>query len=244
MLQEAADVAAAIAAQFLSKAQDAFLTATGPLSAAQLACAFLIALTSIVLLRRTKGKGVRARAFARTFFSRRIFLSRSATLDYKFAFFNLFIAGALLGWAVLSHHAIGVWTNDALVALFGARPASALPGLVVGALTTVALFLAYEFAYWSDHCLAHKTPFLWEFHKVHHQAETLTPITSFRVHPVDSIVFYNILAICSGLAKGLSSYSFGEVPTTFSGGNLLFLIFAFTTLHLQHSHVWIAFTGI
>jgi hypothetical protein len=27
-------------------------------------------------------------------------------------------------------------------------------------------------------------PFLWEFHKVHHSATVLTPVTSIRVHPV------------------------------------------------------------
>lgn len=243
MLQDAADAAARAAELFLSKVQGVFLSTGGSLSLAQLGAAFLIAVGAAVLLRRAKGKTFRIRAFLKALFVRRIVFSRSSTADYKLAFFNLFLAGALFGWAVLSHHTISVWTNDTLIALFGASEPSALPAFATGAVMTVALYLAYEFAYWADHCLSHKTPFLWEFHKVHHQAETLTPITNFRVHPVDSIVFYNILALCTGLTQGLTSFAFGAEPTTFSGSNIFFLIFAFTTLHLQHSHVWIAFTG-
>jgi len=36
-------------------------------------------------------------------------------------------------------------------------------------------------------------PFLWEFHKVHHSANVLTPITAFRVHPVDTWLFANMI---------------------------------------------------
>src|SRR5438094_778580 len=54
----------------------------------------------------------------------------------------------------------------------------------------VALFLALEFAYWFDHYLSHKVPLLWEFHRVHHSAEVLTPFTNSRVHPIDSLFFY------------------------------------------------------
>ena len=244
MLQAPAEATATTAAQLFSKAQDMFLTVASPLSLPQLLSAFVLALAWIFVRRRARGKGLRVQPFLKTFFASRVFLSRSAKLDYQLAIFNLFIAGVLFGWAVLSHHTISIWTHDALGALFGARPASGQPGLAIAVLTTAALFLAYEFAYWLDHYLAHKTPFLWEFHKVHHQAEALTPITNFRVHPVDSLVFYNILALCTGLTQGLCSHLFGTAPITLSGENIFFLVFAFTTLHLQHSHVWIAFRGV
>jgi sterol desaturase/sphingolipid hydroxylase (fatty acid hydroxylase superfamily) len=32
----------------------------------------------------------------------------------------------------------------------------------------------------------HRIPVLWEFHKVHHSAEVLTPISLYRAHPVDT----------------------------------------------------------
>jgi sterol desaturase/sphingolipid hydroxylase (fatty acid hydroxylase superfamily) len=30
---------------------------------------------------------------------------------------------------------------------------------------------------------------------VHHSAEVLTPLTSFRIHPLDTFMFGNILAV-------------------------------------------------
>ena len=46
---------------------------------------------------------------------------------------------------------------------------------------------------------------LWDFHKVHHTAEVLSPLTNFRMHPVDSVVFGNILAIFLGVTGGVLS---------------------------------------
>ena len=54
---------------------------------------------------------------------------------------------------------------------------------------TVTLFLAYELGYWLNHYVPHRVPFLWEFHKVHHSATVLTPLTNFRVHPVYMCIF-------------------------------------------------------
>src|SRR4029453_5732873 len=64
--------------------------------------------------------------------------------------------------------------------------------------------------YWFNHWLSHKVPLLWEFHKVHHNAEVLTPLTNFRVHPVYTWVFTNIPAFSAAVANGLGNYMFGE----------------------------------
>ena len=108
---------------------------------------------------------------------------------------------------------------------------------------TVCLFLAYELAYWLDHYLSHRIPLLWEFHKVHHTAEVLSPLTNFRVHPVDSLVFYNILGIFLGTTGGALSYLQLGSPFAIGGANVILVAFVFVTVHLQHSHVWIAATG-
>jgi len=62
--------------------------------------------------------------------------------------------------------------------------------------------LAYELGYWFNHWLSHKVPLLGEFHKVHHNAKVLTPLTNFRVHPVCTWVFTNILAVSAAVANG------------------------------------------
>ena len=86
-------------------------------------------------------------------------------------------------------------------------------------------------------------PVLWEFHKVHHTAEVLSPLTNFRVHPVDSVVFYNIIAIFLGTTGGVLSHLRLGDPFAIGGANAILVVFIFVTVHLQHSHVWIAATG-
>ena len=76
--------------------------------------------------------------------------------------------------------------------------ASTLPAYVTRSVITVMLFLAYELGCWFSHWLSHKAPLLWEFHKVHQNAEVLTPLTNFHVHPVYTWVFTNILAFSAG----------------------------------------------
>ena len=38
------------------------------------------------------------------------------------------------------------------------------------------------------HYLQHRVPVFWEFHKVHHSAQVLTPITLYRMHPIDDML--------------------------------------------------------
>ncbi len=42
---------------------------------------------------------------------------------------------------------------------------------------TFLVILVYDFGYTSLHFAFHKVPFLWRFHKVHHSAEVLAPLT-------------------------------------------------------------------
>ena len=182
----------------------------------------------------------------RAIFPRRLLRSASSKADVGFFLFNSFLATALFGWAILSYHLVSTTAAEALAGAFGARPPSALSEVHCAGILTVALFLAYELGYWLDHYLSHKLPILWEFHKVHHSAEVLSPLTNFRVHPLDTLVFYNILALVMGGTGGLVNYWLGKVTPHFAiaNSNVLTLVFFFLIGHLQHSHFWIAFTGI
>ena len=108
------------------------------------------------------------------------------------------------------------------------------------------LFLSYELGYWFNHWLSHKVPLLWEFHKVHHTAEVLTPLTNFRVHPVYMWVFPNILALSAAIANGLGNYMFGNTEYQFAlnDTNIILVVFIHAYVHLQHSHMWISFRGL
>ena len=111
---------------------------------------------------------------------------------------------------------------------------------------TVAMFLAYELGYWVDHWLSHRVPVLWDFHKVHHSAQELTPLTAWRVHPIETLKFANILALFTGVTGGLGNYLLGGGVQEYAvtGTNLILVGFIYAYVHLQHTHLWIAFTGL
>ena len=81
---------------------------------------------------------------------------------------------------------------------------------------------------------------------MHHTAEVLSPLTDFRVHPIDTIVYYNILAVFTGVTGGVVLYLLGKPieAYTIANTNAFVLLFAFLVGNLQHSHLWIAFTGL
>lgn len=214
-------------------------------SITSLLCAFVVAGLFLLFRRRRRLSLIRLRAVVRALLPRRWAFSRSSQTDFGFLLLNNFVLGAIIGQALLSYTVVSNGLNTLLVSGFGQMPVSTLPPLVTMLIITVALFLAYELGYWIDHYLSHKVPFLWEFHKVHHAAEVLTPLTNARVHPVDSLVFLNILGVVIGVTNGSVIYLLGQTPHEFTiaGGNAITVVFTYLVAHLQHSHVWIAFTG-
>ena len=236
---------AAAARHVGAKLAHILLSPGGTFSLGSLLTALCLALLYLGYLHRNRTRPLRLRVLLRAIFPRRMLFGRSTRADIGFFFFNSFAAGILFGWALLSAHAVSAMVNKGLAGSFGALTPSASPEWVATAVLTLAAFIAYEFGYWLDHTLSHRVPFLWEFHKVHHQAEVLTPLTNFRVHPVDSIVFVNILAITMGTTGGVVSWLFGKPVAAFSPFNVNAIVLVFTYLldHLHHTQFWIPFTG-
>ncbi|UZK65566.1 sterol desaturase family protein [Sphingomonas sp. M1-B02] len=202
------------------------------------ALAVTLACFVVLAVPRGRKRPVRLAVLRRVLLPRRLFGSASGRTDLAYFLFGLLFAGALVGWAVFSaeqvrHFAAGV---------LGAPPAPRLPGWANALIATPILFLAYEFAYWLDHWLMHRVPILWHFHKVHHQAESLSIFTNGRVHPLESIGFYNLVALILGLTGALLEQVLGvATPLALGGTNLLIMTAAILVTHLQHSHLWVGF---
>ena len=169
----------------------------------------------------------------------------SMRADIGYFAFNVFVYGLIFGWAVISYKFLSGLVSDSLTAAFGAVAPTSYE-FTARVIITLALFLAYEFGYWLDHYLKHRVPALWELHKVHHSANVLTPLTVFRIHPLDGVIFANILAVSLGVTNGVANYLFGKPITFFSidDTNILLVLFVHVYVHLQHTHLWIAFTGL
>ena len=218
----------------------------GEMTIAALICALLIAVGYLSTRGGRSWSRARPWRILRIVFSPRYVLHRSHRLDILYYIANTKVIGLAIGWLLISGGYAAVVTHDALVAAFGAPLPAQWPAWAIMSVSAIVMFLAYEFGYWLDHYLSHRVAFLWEFHKVHHQAETLSPLTVFRVHPVDSLVFSNILALSMGPANGVLHFCFGipMADKALFNSNLILLVFVHLVVQLQHSHVWIPFTGL
>lgn len=97
------------------------------------------------------------------------------------------------------HAVLGpLWLHPLAVALYAllARGSAALepPGVAAviervpwGLRVVAAVVLADAGAYVA-HRLAHRVPWLWTFHAVHHASEEVDWLASFRMHPMDSLL--------------------------------------------------------
>lgn len=214
-------------------------------SLAMLAVSLVIAVAYLSTRGGRTWRRARPWRILKVLFSRRYVFQRSHLLDALMLLFNTRVVGLAIGWLLISGTWVSQWTYTTLNATFGAQAPSTWPYWLIMVTGSVVVFLAYEFGYWLDHYLSHKVPFLWEFHKVHHQAEALSPATNFRVHPMDTMVFSNILSLTMGPVNGATCYAFG-LPfeqTSMFGYFTVLTFFAFIVVQLQHSHVWIPFTG-
>jgi len=211
-----------------------------------LAAAILIAFAWFAWRRKSRGRTVGLRTLTRAIFSRRVLLHRSTFADLAYCVIGLATFGAILGAAVVSTS----WISDGVAALLtnwlGPSPQWRAPDWALNAIRTIAIFLAYELGFFFDHTLKHRVPALWELHKAHHSAEVLTPLVNFRVHPIDSLILANNLALFIGIIGGVAQYALGRKAVSFTlfDQNVLMLLYIYVTAQLQHSEIWIPFTGV
>ena len=207
--------------------------------------ALLITFYWLASLRSQRGRQVRVKVLLRALFPTSFLQSKSERVDLVFALFNSLVYGAIFSAAIISLTFIANQTHDLFVLLFGARPPSDWPEPLLTLIVTLVGFLVYEMAYFSYHILCHRIGFLWQLHKIHHAAESLSPFTRYREHPLSILAAQNLTALWLGFASGVMIWSMGKDVGLFQycGINVFIFIFYLTLEHLQHMHVWIPFTG-
>jgi sterol desaturase/sphingolipid hydroxylase (fatty acid hydroxylase superfamily)/creatinine amidohydrolase/Fe(II)-dependent formamide hydrolase-like protein len=200
-----------------------------------------VLIAGVVFIRSAPGKASLT-TFLRFAFPSSIYWSRSARVDY--------------GWFLLCRPILALLLAPTLV-LFAPAISEAmthglrtsLPGLqdslqssypMIAVFTIVAIVVS-DFSGFLAHTLQHRVPFLWEFHKVHHSAESLTPITVYRMHPVDDILVLVFGGL--GLAATTALFQFMTVGplniVSAFGMNVFALAFFLFGSNLRHTHLWI-----
>lgn len=188
------------------------------------------------------GPGRRSwREFWGEYFGPELWWHRSARADYVLYFANALVVPALFAVLLVDDKQLAAWLGTALG--FRESPSGvAQAGLAARAAYTIVFFIAYDFGRFVAHCLLHDVPVLWEFHKVHHSAEVLTPVTTYRAHPLDLL----IMAWGPAMTTALAAIAFNAVsPGTVTAYSFLgwhVLAFAFNLVdNLRHSPVWLSY---
>ena len=177
-------------------------------------------------------------SFLKYIFKKEIWFSKSAIVDYYFIFFNSFTKILLISPYLIFGLYIAFHIEVKLSYYFGYLPYN-LSVTEVLTLYTLTLAIVKDFASYVTHFLMHKVNFLWEFHKIHHSATLLNPITQYRLHPVELLI-NNIKGILVfGLVTGFFDYlSTNQIHQfTFLGVSILSFMFLFFGANLRHSHV-------
>jgi len=196
----------------------------------------------IVYLRAGSGHAPGVRFFD-FLLPRSVYLHRSALVDYRYFIVNHFSFVFLLAPLLLSAPFVAGMTNAMLGELMGLSPQWGSGGFGAIVVYTVVVALAYDFGIFAGHTLLHRVPTLWEFHKVHHSAEVLTPVTVYRVHPLEDLLYGLLTGTLTGFAHGAFSYLAGETISTATVLNVDAALFAFYVVgyNLRHSHIWLAY---
>lgn len=173
-------------------------------------------------------------------FSRDIWWSSSAKADYAIFLINK-LAFLFLAPLLLTQLVVATWLFELLHEVVGTRLiiGEGWPDGSVIALFTICYFLLDDFARFYVHKLLHEVPFLWAFHKVHHSARTLTPMTVFRTHPVEGIIFALRSVIVQAIVMAVFIFFFGGRVDLYTvlGVGVFTLLFNLMGSNLRHSHV-------
>lgn len=226
-----------------------------PLSSVQrifwLYLATSVALAFYVYYRETRSdptQGVSLRAFTGFLLPKKIWRSASAWLDVRYFFvhqivrlviYGAFLTGASnLMVAMVTGNSPGVPHNTVTMG-------SDAGDIAISLLYMFVLIGLVDLVSYGIHYLQHKIPLLWEFHKVHHSLEVMQPLSNYREHPVDNILYALGTGAAYGVVIGLAGNLFGYVPgmPMLLGVPLLVLAFNLLGYNLRHSHIWLRWPG-
>ena len=199
----------------------------------------VIALVWLIAIRKSSIKAALGEVF-----DRKVFFSASAQADYKIflinRLFTLFISPLLISQLAIAT-ALFYLLHD--INLLHRGVFSDTPIGVTVTLFTVTIFVMDDFTKFLLHFWMHRWPLLWAIHKVHHSAETMTPITVYRIHPLEGVLYGLRSAVAQGTTMAVFLFFFGDAVDLYTvlGVNILSFIFHVTGSNLRHSHISIRY---
>jgi sterol desaturase/sphingolipid hydroxylase (fatty acid hydroxylase superfamily) len=181
--------------------------------------------------------------FLRYIFPKKIWLHKSAVVDYQIFIFNNIIKAFLIGPYLIAHISFAYIVTRCWENLIGIQESIQWSSVTINIFYSIIFLITSDFSRYILHYCMHRIPLLWNFHKVHHSAEVLTPITLYRVHPLE----YFFLKLRSVMIFGIVSGSFyfwfrtGIEPLSILKIHIGIFLFNLLGSNLRHSHVPIRF---
>ena len=199
---------------------------------------FVYFFSSIILGAFVYFRSNRKEGFLKYFLNPKIWISRSAIIDYSYIFFNSLVKVFVLSLIVRLDDYLSFYLVDYLNSWFGYSTLN-VNVVVFAFIFLLCLTVIEDFFSFFIHSLFHYIPFLWHFHKVHHSATVLNPITQYRIHPVELICNNITYLFAFGLIHGVFSWLFYDQAymITSVGVNIFTVVFFFAGANLRHSHV-------
>jgi sterol desaturase/sphingolipid hydroxylase (fatty acid hydroxylase superfamily) len=180
----------------------------------------------------------------RSLFGLKIWSHSSSFTDIKCLFINNWLSFFIFSYIIYDAKFVLIWLAhglDLMTDLKGVGQDS--PQWLVTTLYTVVLFLVTDFSRFILHYALHRFHFLWRFHKVHHSAEVLTPLTVYRAHPIEMLLYRVRSILVVGVVSGVFYFLFlGKMRIwDILGVSGLGFLFNFFGSNLRHSQVWLGF---
>lgn len=218
---------------------------------------WLYILTSVIIaflvyVRRAKSSeeprwGVRG--FISFLFPKKVWGTSSAWLDVRYFFFHQILGKLVYGIIIaVTMNGLFQWTTGGpnLIEVARSGPDVTWTSILVSFGYMFAVIAVVDFMGFFLHFLQHKVPILWEFHKVHHSAEVMHPLSNYREHPIDNFTYAVGIGAAFGLMMGLAQNFFGYLPSMpeVIGVPLILFLFNVVGYNLRHSHIWLRWPGV
>ena len=224
---------------FISNIFEHFIDPRKRVFVGYLAVSIIIALLWLVFF-----KGKNFKNSLNFIFSKKIWFSKSSKADFFVFLINrvisITISPVLITQMVIAS-AIFYWLHG--INWLSSGSFQNVPDYFVVFLFTSFIFLLDDFSKYWVHRWMHKWPILWALHKVHHSAEVLTPITVYRTHPLEGIVFTLRGTFTQGVSISTFIFFFGNSVDLYTilGANILLFLFNTAGSNLRHSHIGIRY---
>ena len=224
---------------FISNIFEHFIDPRKRVFVGYLAISIIIALIWLILFKRKNFKNS-----LKFIFAKKIWLSDSSKADFFVFLINRVISitiSPVLITQIVIATAIFYWLHS--LSWLNSNSFQNVPEYLVVFLFTFFIFLLDDFSKYWVHRWMHNWPILWALHKVHHSAEVLTPMTVYRTHPLEGIIFTIRGTFTQGVSISTFIFFFGDSVDLYTilGANILLFLFNTAGSNLRHSHIGIRY---